>query len=89
MDDYTEIEDYDCHRCEWSLHVEKVVWDKFDNHQMILDYIQDQVLTHAKQTHGVDKSKSLFPVDKDINIYRNSPYVYYSNTTDSPLKDIK
>ena len=89
MDDYTEVEDYDCPKCDWSLHVEKAIWNKFDDHQVILDYIQDKVLEHARQNHGVDKSKSLFPVDKDISIYKNSPYVYYSDKSDSPLKEIK
>jgi len=78
MNDYTEVEDYDCPECDWSLHVEKGVWDKFDDHQPILDYIQDQVLSHARENHGVDKSKALFPVDKDTSIYKNSPYVGYS-----------
>jgi len=89
MDDYTEVEDYDCTECDWSLHVDKAVWNKFDDNQVILDYIQDQVMDHARQNHGVDKSKSLFPVDKDISIYRDSPYVYYSDKSDSPLKKIK
>ena len=86
MNDYTQIEDYDCPQCEWSLHVEKGVWNKFDDHQMILDYIQDQVLSHARQNHGVDKSKALFPVDKDISIYRNSPFIHYSGS--DSLKEI-
>lgn len=77
--DYTQIEDYDCPDCEWSLHVEKGVWNKFDDHQDILDYIQDRVLEHAR-THGVDKSKALFPVDKDISIYKNSPYVTHTQS---------
>jgi hypothetical protein len=89
MDDYTEVEDYDCPECDWSLHIDKRVWNEFDNHQDILDYIQDKVLEHARQNHGVDKSKSLFPVDKDISIYKNSPYVYYSDGSDSSLKEIK
>jgi hypothetical protein len=78
MDDYTEVEDYDCPECDWSLHIDKRVWNEFDNHQDILDYIQDKVLEHARQNHGVDKSKALFPVDKDISIYKNSKYVGYS-----------
>jgi len=86
MRDYTEIEDYDCPQCEWSLHVEKGVWNKFDDHQVILDYIQDQVLSHARQTHGVDKSKALYPVDKDISIYKNSPFIHYSGS--DSLKEI-
>ena len=86
MDDYTEVEDYDCTECDWSLHVEKEVWNKFDDHQVILDYIQDQVLSHARQNHGVDKSKALFPVDKDISIYRNSPFIHYSGS--DSLKEI-
>jgi hypothetical protein len=48
MNDYTQIEDYDCPECTWSLHVEKTIWDKFDEHQMILDYIQQQVLSSCK-----------------------------------------
>ena len=86
MRDYTEIEDYDCPQCEWSLHVEKAIWNKFDDHQVILDYIQDQVLSHARQTHGVDKSKALYPVDKDISIYKNSPFIHYSGS--DSLKEI-
>lgn len=86
MNDYTQIEDYDCPQCEWSLHVEKGVWKQFDDHQPILDYIQDQVLSHARQTHGVEKSKALFPVDKDLNIYKNSPFIHYSGSNN--LKEI-
>jgi hypothetical protein len=81
MTDYTQVEDYDCPSCSWSLHIEKTVWNEFDNHQDILDYIQDKVTDHAKQNHGVDKGKALFPVDKDINTYKNSPYVGYSGST--------
>jgi hypothetical protein len=81
MDDYTEVEDYDCPDCSWSLHIDKRVWNEFDNHQDILDYIQDKVLDHARQNHGVDKSKALFPVDKDLNIYKNSPFIGYSGSS--------
>lgn len=75
--DYTQVENYNCPQCEWSLHIEKAVWTKFDNHQEILDYIQDKVLEHSRN-HGVDKSKPLFPVNKDISIYKNSPYLTHT-----------
>lgn len=87
MIDYTQVEDYDCPECEWSLHIEKTVWTEFDNHQDILDYIQDKVVEHGK-THGIDKNKPLFPVSKDISIYRSSPYVGYSKGEESSLKEI-
>lgn len=78
--DYTQVENYDCPDCSWSLHIEKTVWNEFDNHQDILDYIQDKVLEHARINHGVDKSKALFPVDKDISIYKNNPYIGYTGS---------
>ena len=77
MDDYTEIEDYDCPDCEWSLHIEKRVWIEFDNHQDILDYIQEKVVDHNK-TLGV--KKELFPIDKDITTYKESPYIEYTES---------
>lgn len=80
INNYTEIEDYDCPQCDWSLHVSKGIWVIFDDHQPILDYIQDYVLAHAKENHGVQKSKALFPVNKDLSIYKNSPYVGYTGS---------
>ena len=80
LTDYENVEDYDCPSCSWSLHVDKGVWERFDDHQVILEYIQQQVMIHAKQNHGVDKSQPLFPVSKDLNIYKNSPYVGYTQS---------
>lgn len=74
--DYTQTEDYNCPECPWSLHVEKTVWETFPDHQIILDYIQEQITGHIK-THGVEKQR-LHPLNKDISIYKNTPYVYYS-----------
>lgn len=72
--DYTEVEDYDCPRCEWSLHVEKRVWNDMEDHSLVLAYIQSQVSKHNK-THGVDK--------ETIQLYKQSPYTYYSDTSNS------
>lgn len=77
MSDYTQVENYDCPQCDWSLHVDMAVWNRFDDHQSILEYIQEQVIGHAK-THGVQKSIPLFPVSKDIQLYKNCPYLYHS-----------
>lgn len=67
--DYTQIENYDCPQCSWSLHVEKRVWKEIDNHQSILEYIQLQVQKHndiCRINNAVEKS--------------NSPYIWYSDS---------
>jgi hypothetical protein len=70
---YTQIEDYDCDQCEWSLHVEKRVWNEIDNHTLVINYIETQVRNHDK-THG---SKILNPSD-----IGESPYLYISPNMD-------
>ena len=83
---YTEVEDYDCSACDWSLHVEKGMWEKFPNqHQEILDYIHQSIDTHIKESHGVKNTKHMYPIDKDINTYKQTPYVYHTDTENSSL----
>ena len=81
MRDYTEIEDYDCPKCSWSLHIDKHVWQEFDNHQDILDYIKDKVNDHANQIHG--GRNKLHPVSNNIQDYSNTPYVGHSASPSS------
>ena len=70
MNDYTQIEDYDCPKCKWSLHVEKRVWNEIDNHSLVITYIQLQVKNHDK-THEFKAP--------DIG---TSPYLYISESMD-------
>jgi hypothetical protein len=87
MRDYTEIEDYYCPDCEWSLHIEKTVWTQFDNHQDILDYIQDKIVAHA-QTHGVERKSYLY--NPSTIQYTDNPYITYTeDTEDSSLIILK
>jgi hypothetical protein len=79
--DYTQIENYDCPQCEWSLHIEKTVWTEFSNHQDILDYIKDKVNEHIK-VHGGGRNK-LHPITNNITDYSNTPYVGYSASPSS------
>ena len=72
MSDYTQIEDYDCPECDWSLHVEKRVWSEMDNHSLVIDYIQSEVRKHDR-TH----SKKMYEVLKPSDI-GESPYLYVS-----------
>ena len=76
MIDYTQTEDYACPECTWSLHVEKTIWDEFDEHQMILDYIQQQVLNHVKTSHGGKKMYK--PLSQD---YSTNPFMGYSGSS--------
>lgn len=75
MIDYTQIEDYDCPDCTWSIHVDKRVWQDVEDHSLVLAYIQSQVKNH-NQTHGVKK-------DIDLSPYNTSPYVQYSDTSNT------
>lgn len=77
MIDYTQIEDYDCPDCTWSIHVEKRVWDEVEDHSLVIAYIQSQVKNH-NATHGVKKNTSI-----DYSLYNKSPYVHYSDTSNS------
>lgn len=70
---YTQIEDYDCPECEWSLHVEKRVWNEIDDHSLVINYIQLQVRNHNK----IHESKPSYPSD-----IANSPYLYISKDID-------
>ena len=70
---YTQIEDYDCPQCEWSLHVEKRVWNEIDDHSLVINYIQTQVKNH----HKIHESKPSYPSD-----IANSPYLYTSKDMD-------
>lgn len=86
--DYKSARDFDCPLCEWSLHVEKDVWDKFpDQHEQILFYIQSQLDTHAREIHGVNNVNSLSKLTlyskSDINIdnIKKSPYIGMSDET--------
>lgn len=65
MNDYSQIEDYDCPKCAWSLHVETRVWNEIDNHPLIINYIHKQVSNHYI-THNLAF---------DIG---DSPYLYVS-----------
>lgn len=80
--DYTQTEDYDCPDCSWSLHVEKRVWDEVDDHSLVIAYIESQVFKHS-QNHRVQKE--LYPIDKDITTYKDSPYVGYTESDESSL----
>jgi hypothetical protein len=75
MSDYTQIEDYDCPECDWSLHVEKRVWSEMDNHSLVIDYIQSEVKKHDR-THR-RMYESLTPSD-----IGDSPYLYVSPRMD-------
>jgi hypothetical protein len=75
MSDYTQIEDYDCDQCAWSLHVEKRVWSETDNHSLVINYIQSEVKRHSN-THKVKMYEGLTP---DIG---ESPYLYVSKGMD-------
>jgi ligand-binding sensor protein len=75
MSDYTQIEDYDCPECDWSLHVEKRVWSEMDNHSLVIDYIQSEVKKHDR-TH---KTKMYEGLTADIG---DSPYLYVSPRMD-------
>ena len=70
MSDYTQIEDYDCPECAWSLHVEKRVWSEIEDHSLVINYIDTQVKNHYK-THVSkipDIEDSLyFYVSKDMD----------------------
>ena len=68
MSDYTQIENYDCPECEWSLHVEKRVWSQIEDHSLVINYIHTQVSNHDK-THE-------FKVP-DVG---RSPYIYVSES---------
>ena len=75
MSDYTQIEDYDCPECDWSLHVEKRVWSEMDNHSLVINYIQSEVKKHDR-THR-RMYESLTPSD-----IGDSPYLYVSPRMD-------
>ena len=75
MSDYTQIEDYDCPECDWSLHVEKRVWSEMDNHSLVINYIQSEVKKHDR-THR-RMYESLTPSD-----IGDSPYLYVSTRMD-------
>lgn len=79
--DYTQVENYDCPQCPWSLHIEKTVWKEFDNHQDILDYIKEKVNEHIK-VHGGGRNK-LHPISNNISDYSNTPYVGHSASSSS------
>ena len=76
MSDYTQIEDYDCPVCDWSLHVEKRVWSEVDDHSPVIEYILSEVKKHDK-THISRMYESVKPSD-----IGESPYLYVS-----PRKD--
>ena len=76
MSDYTQIEDYDCPQCKWSLHVEKRVWNEIDDHTLVINYIQTQVRNHNK-TH----TPKLYNTS-DIG---ESPYFYVSPSVDNSV----
>jgi len=101
---YTEVEDYDCSVCDWSLHVEKDTWTKFaDIHDQILAYINEQIDKHIEEMHaadahrrefrdlhaGVQKAEPMYPVDKNINIYKTTPYLSDIDMNNSSLKFIE
>jgi hypothetical protein len=67
--DYTQIEDYDCTKCDWSLHVEQRVWSETDDHSLVVNHIQSVVRQHAK-THE--------PKMFDTSHIGDSPYFYVS-----------
>jgi hypothetical protein len=76
MSDYTQIEDYDCDQCAWSLHVEKRVWSETDNHSLVINYIQSEVKRHSN-THKVKMYEGLKPAD-----IGDSPFLYVSKDID-------
>ena len=71
MSYYTQIEDYDCPECAWSLHVEKRVWSEIEDHSLVINYIDTQVKNHYK-TH---RPKMYEGLTADIG---ESPYLYVS-----------
>lgn len=75
MSDYTQIEDYDCPECAWSLHVEKRVWSETDNHPLVINYIQSEVKRHSN-TH---RPKMYEGLTADIG---DSAYLYVSKDMD-------
>ena len=79
MRDYTQIEDYDCPECKWSLHVEKRVWNEIDDHTLVINYIQTQVRNHSK-THGPKLYGSLMAPNIE-----ESPYFYVSPSVDNSV----
>jgi hypothetical protein len=71
MSDYTQIEDFDCPQCPWSLHIEKRVWNEIDDHSLVINYIETMVRDHNK-IHG---NKA---VSRDLKDYI-TPYVTHTS----------
>ena len=77
MENYTLITNYECPECQWSLNVEKDVWEKFPNmHEQILQYIEEKVVGHGKEFHNISsytlyKQEELY---KSIDSMKNSEY---------------
>lgn len=81
---YSEVEDYDCSECDWSLHVEKATWTKFpDAHDEIIAYINEQIDKHVAAIHGGKKKDDFYPVSRSMKEYSNTPYVTHSASPSS------
>lgn len=86
--DYKKIREFTCPLCDWMLHVEKDVWEKFpDQHYEIVLYVQQQLDNHARTTHNVNNVNSLSKLslyskeDMSIDAAKDSPYIGMADET--------
>lgn len=83
--DYENIEEYMCPTCEWGLRVDTNVFKIFDNHDEILAYIESKIIEHMQEHKNSGDKEEMYPIDRDINTYKQTPYVYHTDTENSSL----